>query len=103
MPERRAFILKVRPDRVDEYVAAHAEVWPAMRDALHAAGIRNYTIFRDGTTMFGYFEADDVDVADGFMAEQEVSGRWREAMSQIVAEPFATDGTTPLEPIFRLD
>jgi L-rhamnose mutarotase len=32
-----------------------------MLDALRAAGIRNYTIFRHGNEMFGYFESDDLE------------------------------------------
>jgi hypothetical protein len=42
------------------------------------AGIRNYTIFRAGTEMFGYFEADPA-AAEKYLAEQAVStaGRTR--------------------------
>ena len=36
------------PDRIDDYVEAHGNVWPEMLEALRAAGIRNYTIFRPG-------------------------------------------------------
>ena len=32
-----------------------------MLDALTKAGIRNYSIFRHGLTLFGYFETDDLD------------------------------------------
>ena len=33
-PRRVAFVLRVRPDRIDEYVAAHRNVWPEMLEAL---------------------------------------------------------------------
>ena len=79
MTQRSAFVLEVRPERIDEYLDAHRDVWPEMLDALHRAGIRNYTIFRNGTQMFGYFESDDVEAASRFMAEQSVSGRWQDA------------------------
>jgi L-rhamnose mutarotase len=46
MTQRSAFVLHVRPERIDDYVQAHAEVWPEMLEALTAAGIRNYSIFR---------------------------------------------------------
>ena len=36
---RSAFVLHVKPDRIGEYVEAHAAVWPEMLAALHAAGI----------------------------------------------------------------
>ena len=36
MTERRAFVLRVRPDRLEEYVRAHEAVWPDMLDAIRA-------------------------------------------------------------------
>ena len=53
MTQRSAFVLRVRPERIEEYVHAHRHVWPEMLDALRSAGIRNYTIFRHGNQMFG--------------------------------------------------
>jgi L-rhamnose mutarotase len=103
MTECAAFRLRIRPDKMDEYVRAHADVWPEMLDALRAAGIRNYTIFRSGNDVFGYYECDDVGAAADFMAAQEVNTRWQKAMVPLLAE--RVDGATPppLEPVFRLD
>jgi L-rhamnose mutarotase len=39
--QRSAFVLRVRPDKIDEYVPAHREVWPDMLRALKDSGIRN--------------------------------------------------------------
>jgi len=103
MTQRSAFVLDVRPDRIDEYVAAHREVWPEMLAALKAAGIRNYTIFRHGTQMFGYFEADDLPAAGRHMAEQEVSRRWQDAMAELLVERVSDAGPPPLAEVFRLD
>jgi L-rhamnose mutarotase len=101
--ERAAFVLRVRPDRIDDYLAAHRAVWPEMLDALRAAGIRNYTIFRDGTNVFGYFEADDVEASAAYMAAQEVNARWQDAMAELLEERVADEGPSTLEAIFRLD
>jgi len=103
MPQRAAFVLRVRPDRIDEYVAAHADVWPEMLDAIRRAGIRNYTIFRDGNRMFGYFEADDLDAVGRYMAEQDVSRRWQDAMAELLEERVPDAGPPPLAEVFRLD
>jgi L-rhamnose mutarotase len=103
MPERTAFRLRVRPDRIDDYVAAHAEVWPEMLEALRAAGIRNYTIFRSGTDVFGYFEADDLAAAADHMEAQPVSARWQDAMAELLDERVPDAGPPALAPIFRLD
>jgi L-rhamnose mutarotase len=103
MTQRAAFVLHVQPDRIDEYVEAHRNVWPEMLQALREAGIRNYTIFRSGNDMFGYFESDDLERAGAFMAAQEVNGRWQDAMAELLEQRVPDDGPPGLEEIFRLD
>jgi L-rhamnose mutarotase len=103
MSQRSAFVLRVRPDKIDEYVEAHRAVWPEMLDALRNAGIRNYTIFRNGNEMFGYFEADDLEAAGAHMAEQDVNARWQDAMADLLDERVPDAGPPPLEEVFRLD
>ena len=103
MTERRGFVLRVKPDRIDEYVEAHRHVWPEMLEALRAAGIRNYTIFRAGNEVFGYFEADDRARAEEYLAAQDVSTRWQDAMAELLDERVPDEGPPPLEEVFRLD
>jgi L-rhamnose mutarotase len=103
VPQRSAFVLRVRPERIDDYVAAHAQVWPEMLDALRGAGIRNYTIFRDGNQVFGYFEADDLAAAGAYLERQAVSARWQDAMAGLLEERVPDAGPPPLPEIFRLD
>ena len=103
MTQRTAFVLQVRPERIEEYVRAHRAVWPEMLDALRSAGIRNYTIFRHGTQMFGYFEADDLEAAARYLAEQDVSTRWQDAMADLLEQRVPDAGPPVLEEVFRLD
>ena len=103
MTQRSAFVLHVRPDRIDEYVEAHHNVWPEMLDALRSAGIRNYTIFRSGSEMFGYFESDDLAGAGAYMAAQEVNARWQDAMAELLEQRVPDEGPSGLQEIFRLD
>jgi L-rhamnose mutarotase len=103
MTQRSAFVLSVRPDRIEEYVEAHRHVWPELLAALRTAGIRNYTIFRKGNEMFGYFEADDLEAAAAFMETQEVNARWQDAMAQLLDERVPDAGPPTLEEVFRLD
>ena len=42
---RACFLLKVRPEKMDEYKARHAQVWPEMLKALRESGWRNYSLF----------------------------------------------------------
>ena len=101
--ERSAFVLKVRPEKVDAYVEAHQHVWPEMLDALRDAGIRNYTIFRAGNEMFGYFETDDLIEAERYLEQQDVSRRWQDSMAELLEERVPDSGPPALEEVFRLD
>lgn len=103
MTERSAFVLRVRPDKLEEYIRAHRDVWPEMLEALRGAGIRNYTIFRHGNQMFGYFEADDLAAAERHLTQQDVSTRWQDAMAELLEERVPDGGAPALEEIFRLD
>ena len=71
--------------------------------ALRAAGVRNYTIFRDGNSVFGYFEADDLDFAATFLEGEEVNHRWQNAMAGLLEERVPDGGPPALEQIFRLE
>ena len=103
MTECTGFVLHVRPERIDDYLAAHRNVWPEMLDALHASGIRNYTIFRAGNSVFGYFEADDLEASGRYLAAQEVSTRWQDSMAELLQERVPDGGPPALEEIFRLE
>ncbi len=103
MTQRTAFVLNVRPEKMEEYVQAHQEVWPEMLDALRSAGIRNYTIFRHGNQMFGYFEADDLAAAERYLASQDVSARWQDTMAEFLEQRVPDAGPPALAEVFRLD
>ena len=74
-----------------------------MLEALRGAGIRNYSIFRDGNRVFGYFEADDLERAAAYLGAQEVCTRWQDAMAELLDERVPDAGPPPLDEIFRLD
>ncbi|MFD8563201.1 L-rhamnose mutarotase [Streptosporangium canum] len=80
--KRVCFLLKVRPDRLDEYRERHAAVWPEMLDALRATGWRNYSLFvRDDGLLVGYLETDDFEAALAGMAATGVNARWQAEMA----------------------
>jgi L-rhamnose mutarotase len=102
--ERVAFLLRVRPDRLDEYRARHREVWPDMLDALRAAGWRNYSLFlREDGLLVGYLETEDFDAAQRAMAATEVNDRWQRDMAQFFGERADEGGFQRLEEVFHLD
>ena len=90
MAERVGFVLEVKPERIDEYVAAHRAVWPELLAALEGAGIRNYTIFREGVQLFAYFEyvGDDFAADMAAMAADPETQRWW-ALTDAMQEPLS--------------
>ncbi len=86
--ERVCFLLRVRPDRLDEYTARHREVWPEMLDALQTAGWRNYSLFlRDDGLLVGYLETDDFAAAQAAMEQTDVNARWQAEMAPFFELP----------------
>lgn len=55
-----------------------------MVEALSEAGIRNYSIFRHGLTLFGYFETDNLEQTLEYLANNETNQRWGEWMAPIM-------------------
>jgi L-rhamnose mutarotase len=104
--QRVCFLLKVRPDRLDEYRERHKAVWPRMLDALRETGWRNYSLFLAGDGLLvGYLETDDFEAARAAMAATEVNARWQAEMA-----PFFEDldgrpdeGMVALTEVFHLD
>lgn len=86
---RQCFLLRVRPDRLPEYIDVHQRVWGEMRAALHESGWRNYSLFLDEATgtVVGYFESDDVEAAQAAMALTDVNTRWQAEMAQYFVQP----------------
>ena len=95
--ERYAWKAIVREGMLDEYIKRHDEIWPEMKDMLHAAGIRNYTIWNVGNELFGYYECDSVEEAGRIQAESEVNARWDQYMKDVmIAEKDPVTGAQPL-------
>jgi L-rhamnose mutarotase len=79
-----AWVLEVRPGYEAEYKKRHDEIWPEMLESLAKAGISNYSIFRHGLTLFGYFETDDLKKTIAHLRNDPVDARWSEWMAPIM-------------------
>ena len=49
------WILEVRPGYEEEYKKRHDEIWPELSDLIKESGMKNYSIFRHGLKLYGYF------------------------------------------------
>ena len=104
--QRVCFQLQVRPDRMEEYRARHAEVWPEMREALTATGWRNYSLFLTETgQLIGYLECDDFEEIQQAMAATGVNARWQAEMAGFfegLDGGRADEGMRPIPEVFHL-
>ena len=83
--EKYAWSAKIKPGTEAEYVKRHNEIWPEMVELLNASGIKNYTIWLTGTTLFGYYECEQgVEYAAMVQKTSDVVMRWNEYMKDIL-------------------
>jgi L-rhamnose mutarotase len=105
--ERVCFLLRVRPDRLDEYRARHRDVWPGMLEALRDTGWRNYSLFLAGDGLLvGYLECDDFEAALAGMETREVNARWQAEMApffELPGDARPDTGLVRLEEVFHLE
>ncbi len=106
--KRIGFLLKVKPEKIDEYKARHQAVWPEMLEALCRTGWHNYSLFlRDDGLLFGYFDTpDSFQAALAGMAREEVNVRWQDFMAPFfenLAGAHAGQSMLELEQVFHLD
>lgn len=104
--KRVCFCLQVKPERIAEYKARHATVWPEMLEALTHAGWHNYSLFlREDGLLVGYLETPDLDYALQKMAATEINAKWQAEMADFfsgLSGATADEHMRPLQEIFHL-
>ncbi|WP_083441196.1 L-rhamnose mutarotase [Nitriliruptor alkaliphilus] len=105
--QRHAAVIRLRPEKEEEYRRLHAAVWPDVLAALQRAGVRNYSIFlRDGL-LFSYMEydGDDFERSMALIAQDQATQRWW-TLTDPCQEPLESAGATrwaPMEEVFHCD
>src|SRR5579884_2382245 len=71
-------IIGLKPEQITAYEQIHASVWPEVLAMIEACHIRNYTIFRHGNLLFGYFEyvGEDYEADMARMAADPKTQEW---------------------------
>ena len=100
---RVAWTVVLKPDMVEEYDRAHADVWPSIRQNLTNSGARNFSIFRDGSQVFGYYECDDAEATIKAIDEGEARLGWGAALQHVLLDAFDEPGVRYLTEVFRHD
>jgi L-rhamnose mutarotase len=78
--QRMGMVIGIAADKVAQYKALHAAVWPQVLQVLARANVRNYTIFlrEPENLLFGYWEycGEDYDADMRIIAADPETQRW---------------------------
>jgi L-rhamnose mutarotase len=106
--KRYGWVIKVKPEAIEEYKRHHAAVWPAVLDRIHNCNIRSYSIFLKDDFLFGYFEYHGTDYkAD--MAKMAADPKTQEwwAVMMPMQQPLETrnpgEWWAEMEEVFHVD
>lgn len=76
--KRYGSVIKLRPEKAEEYRRLHAAAWPGVLAMIRECNIRNYSIFLKDGYLFSYFEHHGVDLASDMarMAADPTTREW---------------------------
>jgi L-rhamnose mutarotase len=94
-----AWTWKIKEDQLEEYVQLHLNPWPEIMEEHNKAGIRNYSIFQNGSQFFYCFECDDVDGAFEYIVKSDVCNKWNAITSKMVEGSFDFNEADPIRPL----
>jgi L-rhamnose mutarotase len=98
---RIALHTRVRTDRIEAYEQAHAAVPPQLTEAIRAAGVANWTIWRSGTDLFHVIDCADYSAMLAALAEHPVNVAWQARMAELLAaaHDYSGDGAAAALPV----
>jgi len=54
--ERHGSVIKIKPEKLEEYKKLHANIWPEVAKMIAECNITNYSIYHKDGYLFSYFE-----------------------------------------------
>jgi L-rhamnose mutarotase len=102
---RKAFVMSVYPEYVEEYKNRHNPIWQELEDLLKEHGILDYSIFHHPETnqLFGYVEMEDEERWNA-VAQSEICRRWWRYMKAIMpSNPDNSPVSRELEEVFHIE
>ena len=98
---RIALHTRVRPDRIQEYEAAHRDVPTELTDAMRQAGVSSWTIWRSGTELFHLIDCQDYPALIAHLGSLPVNIAWQTRMADLldVAHDYSTAGAAASLPV----
>jgi L-rhamnose mutarotase len=89
---RIALHTRARGDRIEEYQRAHTAVPAELTDAIRAAGVTGWTIWRSGTDLFHVIDCADYRAMLASLAADPVNTVWQARMAELLETPHDYSG-----------
>jgi len=105
---RYGMVIKVKPEKFEEYKQLHAAVWPEVQTMIKQCNIRNYSIYHKDGYLFSYFEYHGQDFEGDMarMAADPVTQKWG-GLCKPCQEPLTTrkknEWWAEMEEVFHQD
>jgi L-rhamnose mutarotase len=100
---RYAFHLIIDKNKANEYDERHKNVWESLKAVIKEAGVKNYSIFRDGADVFGYWECENLEETIKKINNSVVNTQWQMYMSDIILTPPEKRMSSQMKEVFHLD
>ena len=106
--ERHGSVLRIKPGKLEEYKAYHADVWPEILNTIRECNVRSYSIYHKDGYLFSYFEyvGDDFQADMAKMAADPKTQEWW-AIMEPMQEPLETraegEWWAEMEEVFHTD
>jgi L-rhamnose mutarotase len=75
---------RLRADRITEYEQAHAAVPEELTQAIRAAGVTAWTIWRSGTDLFHLVDCADYAAALAYLDKLPANATWQARMAELL-------------------
>ena len=100
---RKAFVMKLLPGCEEEYERLNHSIWVELRIKFKEYGLHNYSIFREGLTLFISFEIEDVARWEA-LVETPIYRKWRNLLAPLVeSNPDNSPITIELREVVHID
>ena len=97
---RIALHTRIRAGQIQEYERAHAKVPPELTEAIRAAGVTGWTIWRSGTDLFHLIDCEDYPAMLASLARLPVNVAWQARMAELLetVHDYTADGADSVLP-----
>jgi L-rhamnose mutarotase len=85
-----------------EYASRHREIWPELERLLRDCGVREYTIYLDGQTVFSHMEVENYLELVRRVAASAVAKRWEQLFADLLEYPDVDPDTGWPPPLRRV-